>query len=249
MATVIQVHGLGEHGGRYQPVAEHMVGHGIAFLGYDHAGHGKSSGARGHIPSYEHLLDEVDLAINLAEEMHPGLPLFLYGHSWGGNIALNHLLRRKPKLTGAIITGPWLKLPSEPPAFKVLLGNMMRKMWPSFSQDTNLDHRMLTHDQAMNAAYKADPLVHSKISALNYFSSADAAQYALQNAGNLDLPTLLMHGKDDAITSCKGSQEFAQKAKQVRFLEWEGLYHEIHNEPEAKEKVWGHISDFISEKI
>lgn len=245
-AVVIQVHGLGEHSGRYQHVADTFAESGIALLAYDHVGHGKSGGARGHIPSYVQLMDEVDLAMAKARAVFGEAPIILYGHSWGGNIALNFILRRKPKIQAAIITSPWLKLPTEPPAIKVMLGSVMKSIWPAFTQNTNLDHNLLTHDPAVNQAYKADPLVHGKISALNFFESDAAAKYALQRASAYKYPTLFMHGTADGITDLEGTKAFVEKASEAKFIPWEGLFHEIHNETTHRDQVKKEMTDFIA---
>jgi alpha-beta hydrolase superfamily lysophospholipase len=247
-AAVIQIHGLGEHSGRYQHVADAFAERGIGLLAYDHAGHGQSSGSRGHVDGYKKLMDEVDLAMGKAKTVFPGVPIFLYGHSWGGNIGINFILRRRPTIQGAIITGPWLKLPTEPPALQVTLGRILKGIFPGFSQKTGLDSNMLSHDPAVNELYRKDPLVHGKISALNYFDSADAAEYALHHASSFDCPTLLMHGGEDAITSPEGSKKFAAKAHNVRLKIWDGLYHEIHNEP-SKAEVIGEMIHFIESHL
>lgn len=245
-AVVIQVHGLGEHSGRYQHVADTLAENGIALLAYDHVGHGKSGGIRGHIPSYVQLMDEVDLAMAKARAVFGEAPIILYGHSWGGNIALNFILRRKPSIQAAIITSPWLKLPTEPPAIQVFLGGLMKNIWPSFTQNTNLDHNLLTHDPAVNQAYKTDPLVHGKISALNFFESDAAAKYALQRASSYSNPTLFMHGTADGITDVEGTKQFSSKATNAKFIPWEGLYHEIHNETSHQDLVKKEMTDFIA---
>lgn len=237
-AVVVQVHGLGEHSGRYAHVGAAFNAKGIALYAYDHTGHGKSDGARGHVPSYEQLLEEIDLAIGKANHLFPGVPVLIYGHSWGGNIALNYLLRRKPNHKGAIITDPWLQLPKEPPAIQVLMGRLMKGILPSFSQSTGLSAAALSHDPAVEQAYIKDPLVHSKISAANYFNTADAAVWALEHAVELQVHTLLMHGGADSITSPEGSKAFAAKAgSSVTLRIWEGMYHEIHNEVRKAEVI------------
>lgn len=104
--VVCLVHGFGEHTGRYLHVAGHLAGAGYALVAFDQRGHGKSGGQRGHAPSYEVMMDDMDLLLDGAHRLYPGLPLFLYGHSMGGNLVLNYALRRKPQLMRVVAKSP-----------------------------------------------------------------------------------------------------------------------------------------------
>lgn len=231
-AAVALIHGFGEHSGRYGHVAAALNAAGYAVVTGDHRGHGKSAGLRGHTPSYGQLLDDVGGLVRVAAERFPGLPLFIYGHSMGGNLTLNYVLRRRPALDGVVVTSPWLRLAFEPPKIQVLLGRAMDRIYPALIQDTGLDTEGLSRDPAVGAAYVADPLVHSKISARMYTALYAAGPWALAHAAEFPLPLLLMHGGADPITSAEASREFAARAPGCTFKQWDGLRHEMHNEPE-----------------
>ena len=104
-AVVALVHGHGEHIGRYENVASALTNAGYVLAGYDSRGHGKSTGARGYIPSYDTLMDDIGAFISMLGEKYSGQPVFLYGHSQGGNQVINYALRRHPKIAGVIATG------------------------------------------------------------------------------------------------------------------------------------------------
>ncbi len=248
-AVLCIVHGLGEHIGRYQAVADKMNEKGIAVMGYDHPGHGQTTGQRGHVGSYDYLLDEVETLIGKAKSQYPNLPIFLYGHSMGGNVGINYLLRRQPSVKAAIITGPWLELPAPPPAIKYFLGKMMRNIYPKFNEHTALDSSAISRDPKIVEAYKADPLVHDNISASFFMGCFEAAAYALAHAEELNTPTLLMHGQADRLTSWKGSEKFAAKAgKMVEFIPWEGAFHELHNDL-IKDQAVNKMIEFLNQHI
>ena len=101
-AVVALIHGLGEHTGRYAHVGAALTEKGYALLGFDLRGHGKSGGPRGHLPSSEAFMTDIDRFLEETAERYPGLPQFLYGHSLGGLLVLNYALRRKPRLAGVI---------------------------------------------------------------------------------------------------------------------------------------------------
>lgn len=244
--VICLVHGMGEHINRYEGLAQKLNEAGWAVLGYDQPGHGRTSGARGHVGSYDLLLDEVDVLLLKAKEKYSGLPVFLYGHSMGGNVVLNYLLRRNPDVKGAIVTSPWLRLPQPPPAIKYYPGLIMRKIFPKFTESTALDTKAISRDAAVVAAYEADPLVHDKISTAFFFGCYEAAKYALDHASELKKPVLLMHGTADKLTAFSGSEEFAAKAgKMVKFIPWKDAYHELHFEPE-KDNVIQQIIAFLA---
>jgi len=121
-AAICLVHGMGEHSGRYGHVADRLTQAGYSVFAFDLRGHGKSLGPRGHTPSYRTLLNDINSLLNEVDKNFPELPLFLYGHSLGGNLVLNYVLRRQPKFKGVIVTGPWLRLAFEPPRFKIWNG-------------------------------------------------------------------------------------------------------------------------------
>ena len=248
-AVVCLVHGMGDHSGRYGHVADRLTQAGYALISFDLRGHGKSPGPRGHTPSYEALLSDVNFFLNEVNKNFRELPLFLYGHSLGGNLVLNYVLRRQPKLKGAIVTGPWLRLAFEPPAFKIVLGKITNYIWPSFSQKSGLDTNSLSHDPEVVHAYENDPLVHDHISARMFICIYQAGQWALEHASEFSLPLLLMQGGADKIISVEAGREFAAKVKEKCILKiWDDLYHEIHNEPE-KEEVFKFLINWLDKKV
>lgn len=248
-AVVCLVHGIGEHSGRYVHVADSLIQSGYALISFDLRGHGKSEGPRGHTPSYEALMQDISSLLELANKQFPKLPSFLYGHSLGGNLALNYVLRHQPQLKGVIVTDPWFRLAFEPSASKIILGKIANKIYPSFSQSSGLDTKALSHDPEVVHAYENDPLVHDHISARMFIGIYQSGQWALEHASEFSLPLLLMHGGADKITSVKASSEFAGKITENYTLKiWNGLYHEIHNEPE-KEEVFKFLIDWLDKEI
>lgn len=244
-AVVILVHGLGEHIHRYSAWAKRFNSEDIGFAGVDLPGHGRSEGRRGHIKSYD-LLDEMtEILINECRKTFPGIPLFLYGHSLGGGILLNYLVRKNPKVRGAIATSPWLKLSFEPDKSKVQLASLVKYIFPGLIQPSGLVVEHISHDKEVVDKYKNDPQVHRKISVSLFHGAMKAGSYALENASNLKVPLLLMHGSDDQICSPDGSREFVSRAKNAELKIWEGGYHELHNEL-FKEEVFDYILKWIN---
>lgn len=248
-AAVCLVHGMGEHSGRYVHVADSLIQAGYTLISFDLRGHGKSEGPRGHIPSYEALLNDVNFFLNEVDEKFPELPLFLYGHSLGGNLVLNYVIRCQSKLKGVIATGPWLRLAFEPPRFKIILAQIINYIWSSFSQKSGLDTKAISRDPEVVYAYENDPLGHDNVSARMFIDIYQAGQWALEHASEFSLSLLLMHGGDDKLSSVEASREFADKiTKNCTLKIWDNLYHEIHNEPE-KEEVFKFLINWLDKEV
>ncbi|RMG32174.1 MAG: alpha/beta hydrolase [Bacteroidetes bacterium] len=234
-AVLCLIHGHGEHIGRYAHVADYLNGQEIALIGYDHFGHGKSGGKRGHIPSYEAVMETIDHILAEARERFPGVPVFLYGHSMGGNFVLSYGLRHQPAIAGAVVTSPWIELAFRPAAVDLFLARSMRSIYPSFTQSSKLDASAISRLPEEVEKYVNDPLVHDKISPVLFTGCHEAGQYLLAHAHEWQLPLLLMHGSADRLTSFEASRQFADRAGgAVSWKPWEGLYHELHNEPERE---------------
>ncbi len=230
--VVCLVHGLGEHSGRYAHVAAALAAAGYTLVAFDLRGHGRSEGVRGHTPSYAALMDDIDEFLAKAAADFPGSPRFLYGHSLGGSLALNYVLRRRPRLAGVVATSPLLRTAFAPPGWKLTAGKLMYKMRPAFLMPNGLDLSGLSHDPAVARAYTADPLCHDRVSAQLALDMLAGGEYALAEAAGFPLPLLLMHGNSDPITSCAASRQFAAALPPERctYREWDGCYHELHNE-------------------
>lgn len=248
-AVVALVHGHGEHVGRYDHVGQAFTGAGYALVGFDLRGHGRSGGPRGHTPRYEALMDDIAEFLALVEGRYPKLPVFLYGHSMGGNLVLNYILRRKPDVVGVIATDPWLKLAFDIPAARLVLVRAMDKLAPGFTQNSGLETAALSRDPAIVNAYVSDPLVHEKVSVRLFAGIYESGLWAIEHAPEFPVPLLLMHGTGDRITSGQASHEFADRAGKVAtWRAWDGLYHEIHNEPE-KAKVLKVMIDWMDRRL
>ena len=248
---VVLVHGFDDHGGRYHHVGEALAAAGFVLCCCDTRGQGRSGGTWAWVERYERLMDDVGAFLELATARHPGLPRFLYGHSMGGNQVLNFLLRRQPRLAGAVATGPWLELAVEPPAAKVAAARLAARLpvVNAVALPTGMDPNGICRDPAVVKAYLADPCVKGKITPRLLVAVIDAGRWALGHAAGLQVPLLLLHGDADPITSHGASQRFARAAGPlVTFRGWPGGFHELHNEPDQAE-VLKVIVDWLGARL
>lgn len=247
-AVILYIHGLGSHGGRLDHWAKRFNEQQVAFVAYDQQGHGRADGKRGAPKHIRAMIGDVETMVQEVRRKYPGIPLILYGHSLGGNIALNHVIGSAEKVDGLVVTSPWLRL-THPPS-KVLVGvaGVLKAIAPGFAIPNGLNADDISRDKAEADKYREDPLVHDKISIGLFFSVTTAGLEAIENAGRIDCPFLIMHGTGDKITSHKASMELAAIAgKQATLKLWENGYHELHHEPN-REEIFQFITDWLKQQ-
>ena len=248
-AVVCLVHGLGEYSGRYAHVGKALADAGFALVAFDLRGHGKSGGQRGHFPSLDVLMDDIHQLIQQGSEKFPGLPFFLYGHSLGGLLVLNYATYDDHVLSGVIATGAGLRSPVLEQKAKIALSKALGSLLPTMIIPTGLDANGISRNPEVVRAYKNDPLVHGVVTLSAARVGISAVDRAFSHAGEFSPPLLLMHGTGDQVTYPRGSQEFAALVPENSTLKlWDGLYHEIHNEPEQDE-IFAFMIDWLNSQL
>lgn len=243
--VVCLLHGIGEHSGRYAHVAEAFGKEGFALFTADMRGHGQSEGLKGHVPSMEILMQDVDILLKQVKVRYPTLPVILYGHSLGGILVLHYSLKRKPDVQGVLVTSPAMHSSLEQQPAKVLAAKVMGSLVPKMTIVSGLDVTAISHDSEVVKAYNKDPLVHDRISVGFGKLLLHVCKYNLEHASEFPLPLLLMHGKEDAIAFPSSSEEFAGALDgKCNLVLWEGGYHELHNEPFQNE-VFKTMTDWM----
>lgn len=239
--SVVLMHGLGEHSGRYRHLAEFFNQCGLSVRCYDHRGHGRSQGARGDVINGDPMVQDAEIVID-DFAAHFADPPFLFGHSMGGLFAARFALARLSPLRGLILSSPALAVRLSPLQLKLL--KLMHAIAPRVGVPNGLSPAVLSHDAKVVAAYKADPLVHNKISARLMRSMLSSIEYCQSRAPTLDLPTLMMISGDDHLVDADGSKRFFARlpAGQAELHVYDDLYHEIFNEgderPFADLRAW-----------
>lgn len=248
-ALVCLVHGIGEHCGRYLNLAQNLVDNNFAVYSIDLRGHGRSDGVRGDVRNYTLFFDDLELLVRAARDENPDLPLILYGHSMGGNIALSFFMEKRITIQAMIITSPWITLSHNIPILKLAAGKLAYLLLPSLVQPNGLITEYLSHDIEEVKKYEQDSLVHNKISVRLFFNASKAGLKILSKAKQINIPTLLMHGTDDKITSCGSSEKLAaMNPANIHLKLWTGFYHELHNET-SRQDVINYLTDWIKKQI
>ncbi|WP_395703839.1 lysophospholipase [Aquabacterium sp.] len=237
--TVLIVHGLGEHIGRYAHVVEHLNRCGWQVTGYDQRGHGASGGQRGAIAAADSLLADLGAVIDALRQLQPG-PLVLLGHSMGGLVAgrfVAEALAEAPAPWSRAVEALVMSSPALDPgmnAFQKGLLAVLGPLMPNLAVGNGLDPRWVSRDPAVVRAYRRDPLVHDRITPRLARFIVEAGARVIADAPRWQLPTLLLYAGADRCVAPRGSDAFAAAAPPGVLVHqrYEGLAHEIFNEPE-----------------
>ena len=241
-ATLVLAHGLSEHSGRYEHVAAGLNARGYSLWALDHRGHGRSQGPRALIESIDDVLHDLDVFLELAAEELPGRKPVLFGHSMGGCMATGYAIRHSEKIAMLVLSNPLATVKTAPGT--VVVGRLLSRALPRVGVYT-VDPVGVSRDPEEVRKYVADPLnFHGRVPARTVAQLGDEVATFPERAGQITVPTLIMYSTTDPIVAPEGSEMLADRigSDDVTLRNWEGLLHEILNEPE-REQVIGEIAD------
>ncbi|MEM6352154.1 MAG: lysophospholipase [Cyanobacteria bacterium P01_D01_bin.14] len=233
-ANIILIHGLGEHIDRYHHVAKTFNQSGYALWAFDNLGHGRSDGQRGHIERWSDYTENIGQFLTLVKAQSPHYPCFIYGHSLGALMTLVYVLKQPEGLGGLVLSAPPIQ-PSgvEKPWIKAF-AKTFSQLLPRLSLSLGLGTESLSRDPKVVRRAEADPLMHSVATLRWGTETIDAIATVRENAHQLRLPILLLHGDADKISDVSGSHELFEAItySDKTLLIYPDSYHELHNDLE-----------------
>jgi acylglycerol lipase len=238
VATVVIVHGIGEHSGRYVHVGKYFAEAGLRTISFDLRGHGRSPGRPVFVKRYAELATDVDSVLR----HFGGGPTFLFGHSFGGQLALWTAQHFRLKLAGLILSSPWLALAFEPPRWQVFVARKVNRLIPGLRFPTGIHPEKLSRDQAHLDSLEDLDLLH-KFSTVRFYLEAANAASEITGTPRVDFPVLFAYGGADEVTSCKVAEDYFARlrAPSKMFKIYPGLRHELHNEPERAQVLADYV--------
>lgn len=242
-SAIVIVHGVGEHSGRYDHVGRYLAGLGHDVLAFDNRGHGQSGGRRGHVDSFDEFLDDVeDLVI---ERRQLGLPVVLLGHSLGGLICANYLVRGRPKPDLLVLSSP--ALGAELPRWQRLAAPVLSRLMPTLFVKNDIDGAVLSADSEVGVAYRDDPIrVAGQTAKLGdeVFTRMAETTSAIDR---VNVATYVVHGEEDSLVPCRYSRPLAA-LPDVTYRLWPGLRHECFNEI-RRDEVLAELSTWLDDRL
>lgn len=239
---VILCHGLADHMGRYGHVADALVAAGYRVRGLDLRGHGVSDGKRGFVKQWSDYSDDLRAAIVRS----PSEP-FVVAHSMGGLVVLD--LLREQKIRGVVASSPLLHAVVEAPRWKTASARVLSALIPSLSMGNELKPDHVTRDAATAQAYASDPLVFQTVTPRWYTEMLAAADRVVEWGSKYTSPALLQVGTGEKIVDPKPIEKLSKDwGAACAFKSWDGLYHELFNEPE-REQVLAHVVGWLDTQV
>ena len=249
-AVLLIVHGLAEHSGRYMNVVNHFVPLGYAVYGIDYLGHGKSDGPRVYVKEFNDYIDTLSVYVDMVRKWQPGKPSFLLGHSMGALVSAIFLLDHQDELTGAILSGPSVKAPSNTSPITIGMVRFLSILLPKIGV-LQLEAKGVSRDPAVVQAYVIDPLVYTrKTTARLAHEILKAMQRVTAEASKITLPVLIVQGSADRLVDPDSARMLHDTVGSVdkTIKIYDGLYHEVFNEPEH-DQVLGDVEAWLEARL
>jgi acylglycerol lipase len=246
--AVVIAHGVSEHSDRYAHVATRLGAAGYDVWALDHRGHGRSEGGRANIGRMASAVADVGTLISMARDGNPGTKVFLLGHSMGGGIALEFALGRGSEIDGLVLSAPTAALEAAS-RFELAAGRVLSVIAPGLGVFP-VDSTAVSRDPEVVRDYETDPLnYHRKLPARTVSELAGAIEGFPERLPGLSVPLLVMVGTADTLVPPEASYMVDERAgsPDKRLITYEGLYHEILNEPE-QDKVMDDLVAWLDER-
>lgn len=250
--VLVLAHGLGEHSGCYAPLAEALSDRPglVDVLGFDFRGHGLTPGRRGVVRRYEELIDDLRAVVAWTRRERPGWPVFVLGHSNGGQVAARLALEPGHGLAGLVLSNPTLALSMAVPRWKLAVGRVLDRVAPGVTLPAGLDPSQMTRDEASWIDREADALRHNRVSAPLYFGMIGGGARLVDRAAEITVPVLLLIGEDDPVVSSRVAAEFfARLRSEPKTLRsYRGMRHEPLNEL-GREEVHVDVASWLDDRL
>lgn len=242
-ASVLLVHGIGEHSGRYLHLGQGLANHGFDTLAFDNRGFGQSGGRRAFVDDFDQYLDDVEDLLLLRRQLD--VPVVLLGHSLGGLISTTYLVSARPQPDLAVLSAPALS--ADVPMWQRVAAPIIGRIRPQLFIKSEIDASILSRDPEVQDAYVNDPLLVSGATAglaLAIFNAMETTSAALER---VRIPGYVLHGDADELVPPAASEAIGLLSEVERRL-WPSLRHECFNEPE-KDEVLGEVVSWINAQL
>jgi alpha-beta hydrolase superfamily lysophospholipase len=250
-AVLLILHGLAEHSGRYKNVVDYFIPRGYAIYAYDQRGHGKSQGTRCYVDRFQDLIADLNTFVSMVTKFHPGLKVFLVGHSIGATVAVTYSVQYPNAVAGLILSGSVLKPGESITPIMKIMARILSAISPHMGVSP-LDSSTISRDKSVVDAYDNDPLVYrGKIPARMGAEALNIMeQYLPPRLGEIKLPLLIMHGGEDRLSNKEGSVLLykAASSSDKTLKIYDGFYHEIYNEPD-RIQVFADVETWLAQRL
>lgn len=249
-AILVVVHGIGDHSGRYGPLLRYFGERGFGVAIYDQRGHGHSEGPRGHFVHFQDLLGDLASFVQLIKEKYPGVPILMVGHSFGGQVVLNFVVRYSKGVRGIVLSSPNVQLVMKIPKWKLWISERGYRWFPKMTIKQEIDPSNLSHDPEVVQRYHEDPLVVRRITLQAGMGIVRNLDIVMALASRIHLPAFFMHAGEDKLCAPEGTRRFFRRVpvarKQLKI--YDGFSHELFNEV-GRDEVFHDMEEWICDLL
>lgn len=247
--VLVIVHGLSEHRGRYQRLQLDFGKEGFASYAYDQRGFGESDGSRTHMENYTDLLLDLKRVLEFVREARPDRKVVIVGHSFGGAVSATFCIDYPNAADGLVLSAPAYDVPALPFRLR-FFGTLLNHLLPSRLVRYPSNPEWLSHDPAIGAAFRNDPLVQRAGTPRFYVEFGKMNDHLHQQAGKITLPTLILQGSQDRVVFPSGARALFERigSTKKKLLWYDGFYHEVFNEV-GREQVIADVVDWLKETV
>lgn len=252
VGVVIVIHGLGDHSGRYESLAERLVVDNWSLFAFDLPGHGLSPGGRGRVDSYDGLLADIAAARRTVRQRIPA-PQALLGHSMGGNLAISYALRQQQlqgdiePLAAMILCAPMLLPPTPPPRPQIVAAWLTGHLLPWLRINAPVDLAALTGDDSHAQAIASDPLIHSKVTIYMATQLLSQGRWALDHAREVETPMLILYGDQDRLIDRSACDHLQLRSGSTsKLIRWPQARHDLLHDSDSQQ-VMAAISQWLGQ--
>lgn len=245
-ASVIFVHGLGEHSLKYDAFAERFYRERIAAFSYDQRGHGRSEGKRGHINRFEELVEDLRRFVDIVKVQTLKQDVYLIGQSLGGVVSIIYAIEYSSQIKGVVLSSPVFRLKNPPSEVETAIVKTLNFFVPTLTLFNRIPFEDISHDEGAILETKKDRLSHRLISIRLYLEMVKSMKYVYDNITKIKVPVLLLHGTGDKVTDVDATKEFFEgltsRDKEIKL--YPELFHELFREVEGQE-IQGYVKNWI----
>ncbi|MDD5191004.1 MAG: lysophospholipase [Dehalococcoidales bacterium] len=250
-AVLILIHGLGDHSSRFENFVDYFTSRNYAVAAIDLRGHGKSGGIPGYVEKFADYLADLNIFFEQVKRDFKGSAIFLVGHSIGGTIATSFAVSHQEEIAGLLVSCPVLKPGDSITRRQILMARWLSAIFPRLGI-APLEAAAVSRTPEVVEAYMHDPLVyHGKISARLGTELINAMERDLPMfIDEIMLPVLIMYGSEDKLSNPVGCQYLYDgiSSDDKTLKVYEGLYHEIFNEPE-QQQVFADVATWLEQRV
>ena len=249
-ALLVAAHGLGSHGGDLATIGEYLSERGVAVFAPDLRGFGHYSGRKGHVMRFDEYIEDMDNLIMQVKDRFLNKLTYVFGSSFGGVVMTKYVIRYPKVVDGLVLHCPGVSPTLDIGKAEYVVGRLLSLLNVKRYIHNKVDFSLTTRRPEVAERHEKDPLRFQKVTPRFGIEGLKAAREAFEGAGLIEMPVLVQQAGADKMVDPARIREFFDGlgAKDKTWMLYEGLYHELHEEPE-RDEVLGDLMSWLEKRL